>query len=167
MLKKIFIGVGILVLLGLVGLGGYWYLHKTPKDTQSSNSTIFPNGLTNASSNTGKGSIRPVPAESSDSPISSGENAEPRLFQIHDKPVVSAISFIRQNNPYVRFMEQGSGNVFEYNFNTKQKVRISNTSIPEIGDAVWSTQGSTIAFRYEQDSTMHAAIGILASSTEE
>ena len=95
------------------------------------------------------------------------EPYEPTLFQIHDKPIVSFVVFSRDTFSYVRFIEQGSGHVYEYNFDTKQKIRISNTSIPQIETAVWSKDGNTVAFQYLENGSVKSAIGDLATTSTE
>jgi|GEM_PF-6445746 len=168
-IKKIasWIGLALLVVL-VIFMSYYWYSHRSGPNTQDSlNGNPFPGGTSNSAANGAGGTVRPPPTINENGEILPTAESESRLFQIHDMPIVSAVAFMRQNIPFARFMEQGSGNVFEYNFDTKQKVRISNTSIPEIGEARWSANGTTIAFRYEQDNSIRTAIGLLASSTEE
>ena len=96
-----------------------------------------------------------------------GTAYEPTLFQIHDKPIVSFVVFTRDGFSYARFIEQGSGHVYEYNFDSKQKIRISNTSIPQIETAAWSKDGNTVAFQYLENGTVKSAIGDLATTSTE
>lgn len=92
---------------------------------------------------------------------------EPKLFQIHDRPIVNFVVLNRAGHTYARFIEQGSGHVYEYDFATKAKIRISNTSVPGIQSATWAQDGNTVAFQYLEDGVVRTAVGTLtASSTE-
>lgn len=101
-----------------------------------------------------------------------GDNAPPnsteqRLFQIHDRPVVSSVLFIRSGDVYARFIEEGSGHVYEYDLRNRRGYRISNTSIPQITEALWSQDATVVAFRYEDGGILKAAVGELSTTTEE
>lgn len=148
------------LIVALLAIYFFFYRRATPVLTDDQG-TPFPQGTIVSSSTI---DFRPPPVET---PAPIGAATEPRLFQIHDNPIVSAVSFLRKNVPYVRFIEQGSGHVYEYNFVTKQKVRISNTSVPQIGAAIWAADGSALVFRYEQDGVVKSAVGLLASSSPE
>lgn len=145
--------------LAVIGLF-YWYFSRsTPTSTQTD--TNLPRGTVDTSSG---GSVR-TPATEAGGDAQDGSSQEPFLFLIHDKPIVSSVTFMRKTGPVVRFMEQGSGNVYEYDFTSKQKARVSNTSIPQIARAVWSVDGSVVAFQYSENDVVHTAVGYLASTT--
>ena len=64
-------------------------------------------------------------------------------------------------------MEAGTGHVYEHDASTGKKVRISNTSIPQISTVVWSQNGNTLALQYAEGGTVKTAVGELATSSEE
>lgn len=149
---------GIAVLL-IVGTLLYSLFFK--QSTSGTNTGgIFPAGDTR----TGANSTDRNGQSSSDSQ-NSGDNAS--LFQMHDRPVVSSVLFTRGADTYARFMEQGSGHVYEYDMKNRREYRISNTSVPQIAEAFWSQDGTVVAFRYEDGGTLKAAVGELATTTEE
>ena len=159
-IKKILFFGAIAAAIALIAFGIYFFFFsKNPTTGTGSN---LPSGNSQGRLPT---DVRPAPGETE---TPSGQvQTEPRLFSVHDKPVVSAVSFIRNKVSFTRFVEQGSGHVYEYNFKTKAKVRISNTSIPQIAEALWSSDGNTLVFRYEESGVVHTAVGSLSTTTEE
>ena len=149
------------ILLGLLVLWGlwYWYTHRSPTQTNGSADNL---PRTTIDSGMVGGTVRnPTETGGAEDAVPN----EPVLFQIHDKPILSAVTLLKKEGPTVRFMEQGSGNVFDYNFANKQKIRVSNTSIPQIGAATWSADGHVVAFQYLDGDSVHTAVGLLASTT--
>lgn len=149
-----------LIIVGLLLFFGYRYFFLpkvTPTDTSllpgtGGNTGLLPTTVTpNQNQNSAEGTTLP----------------DPTLFQIHDKPTVGFVVFTRGTNSYVRFIEQGSGHVYEYNFDAKQKIRISNTSIPKIQTASFAKNGNSVAFQYLENGVTRSGIGQLATTSEE
>lgn len=162
--RKTLIAIGIGVLTLIILVSGYFFLHRsTPTQTGG---TLPSNPSSNTGTISSNGSIGQQQT-AGDTQSGSTSGGEPALFQIHDKPIVSFVLFTRDGGTFTRFMEQGSGNVFEYNVGTKEKKRTSNTSIPQIGSAVWSRNGNTVVFQYVESGILKTAIGELATSSVE
>ena len=71
------------------------------------------------------------------------ENQEiPRLRKISNEPVAGAVAFLRGTTTIVRFVEKGTGNVYEASSANKQVGRLTNTTIPQIVNALWLQDGS-------------------------
>lgn len=150
-------GLAVLLVLGTLA---YSVFFRTPSGTSQ------PNGQLPA------GEGRTIGSTGGETPAGEGEPStgspsEPVLSQLHDKPVVSSVVFSRASRLYARFMEEGTGHVYEYDIAEKKPYRISNTSVPKIQEAFWSTDGSVVAFRYEDGGVLKAAVAELATTTTE
>jgi len=81
----------------------------------------------------------------------------PRLRQVTDSPVVTATLFpVRvpgresQNYTNIRYVEQGTGHVYDGRTNTLNVERLSNTTIPRITEGFF-TSSSTVLLRYRDN----------------
>lgn len=157
--KQILLLVVGLLFVSLLLFVGYYYFFKTPAATEPAG--LIPN------TSQGGGLPTSVPTQTRPSGTGSGTEAEPTLFQIHEKPLVSFVIFVRGASTFARYIEQGSGHVYEYNFDAKQEVRVSNTSIPYIQTASWAKDGNTVAFQYLEGGSIRTAVGELATTSTE
>ncbi len=66
----------------------------------------------------------------------------PKIRKISGEPVAGAIIFDSGTTTIVRFVEKGTGNVYEARSNSLEVKRLTNTTIPKIIRAVWLTNGS-------------------------
>lgn len=155
----LYIALGLIV-VGLLLFYGYRYFFL-PKVSPTDNS-LLPS--TTGTSSGFPTNVTPKPNQNNEEGVSA---PEPTLFQIHDKPTVGFVVFNRGLNSFARFIEQGSGHVYEYNFDSKEKRRISNTSIPKIQTASFAKDGNTVAFQYLESGVIRSGIGQLATTSEE
>ena len=140
MTKKILLIIGILVIIGVATyliLGG-----TTQKEGGSGGEFSFgdflPFGKSDniSQNNTAEGSTQGSTLENITSqPI-------PRLRKISSEPVAGAIIFNTGTTSIVRFIEKGTGNVYETNSSTTAIQRLTNTTIPKIIRAYWLPNGS-------------------------
>ncbi|HEY4511034.1 MAG TPA: hypothetical protein VJG29_01530 [Candidatus Paceibacterota bacterium] len=157
--------VFVLGLLGLiiVGFGIFFFLwlRAQPADTSSGQGVLggFFGGRTVTPERI------PIPREEEGSAV---PDTRQTLFLIHDKPVAGFVSFERGAEPFVRFAERETGHVYEFSFETGEKVRLSGTTVPAVTEALFSGNGEIALFRYlEDDSSVRNAVGILpATSTD-
>lgn len=157
--KPVLWALASLAVLIVLGTFAYSLFFRSPSSTPSP-SGEFPGG----EGRTVEGGGTPV----GESPAQEGgAGVELRLALLHEKPVVSSVVFSRGGRLYARFMEEGTGHVYEYDVADKQTYRISNTSVPKIQEAFWSTDGNSVAFRYEDGGALKAATAELATSTAE
>lgn len=156
--KQIVWGIAAAALLLVISTLVYSLFFRDPK-TDSTDPGAFPSG-------DGR-TIVPPGANNGSAQNGSSSDAPQALFQMHDRAVISSVMFLRGNEPYARFMEQGSGHVYEYDLKNKRSYRISNTSVPQIQEALWAQNGNVVAFRYEDGGILKAAVGELSTTTEE
>ncbi len=94
------------------------------------------------------------------------------FFRLSDTPVSGSIIIERDDTPMVRFVERATGHVFESNLATGEKVRIINTTRPQIYTALWREDGAGFLERTvinNSDLTTNTSISLTApkgTSTE-
>lgn len=84
----------------------------------------------------------PVRTDSEGTPITNTLGPVPRLRKISSEPVAGAVIFNQGTTSIVRFVEKGTGNVYEVSSNSTEKRRLTNTTIPKITRAFWLPLGS-------------------------
>ena len=78
-----------------------------------------------------------------ENPITTEDNGEvARLRKISSEPVAGYSIFNNGSTTVVRFVEKGTGNVYEANSSTTKIDRLTNTTIPKIIRAFWLPNGS-------------------------
>ncbi len=161
--------------LSLVGL--------KEKDKNSNGTTtdgtgnIFPSG-NNSSNNDDTDTATDIDFgfSSSASDISQGSSSSsvfeaelPILRQISDSPVAGGISFKRNDFTIIRFVDRGTGHIFETNDRSLENTMISNTTIPKVPEAVWTQNGQTVVLRYldENNGILSFSANILTATTSQ
>lgn len=71
---------------------------------------------------------------------------EETLFQISRNPVAGA-SF-KMGTSTVLFVERETGNIHSFSFETREKARLTNATLPRLQEALFSASGSRVALRY-------------------
>lgn len=150
MSKKTF--TKIIVLLVVVALAvfvWFFFFRKSPDGTAPGNDflrNLFPFG--------DRGITIPEP-ETPD--INLGKPTTPtpggiaRLRKLHDRPVSGAVVFNDSVETKIRFVERATGHIFETYAFRLDKLRLSNTTIPKIYEALWSNTGTELLMRYLKD----------------
>ena len=140
----------IITMLLAAGLFYFWnkYIKKpTPTQTTENPADTFPFGggeNTQTTSNT----------SNNDGQSSMGNEAEmPILRQISDKPVAGGIAFQNGSSTVIRYVERGTGHIVETTDDSLESVKISNTTIPKVPQAIWSPNGQSVIMRYIKDGT--------------
>lgn len=93
----------------------------------------------------------------------------PILRRISDSPVAGGISFKRNDFTIIRFVDRGTGHIFETNDQSLENIMISNTTIPKVPEAVWTRNGQTVIFRYldENNDILSFSANILTATTSQ
>jgi hypothetical protein len=144
MTKKILLILGILI---IIGIAIFLIFGLRPQAGGGGNGVGFsimdylPFGRDNTPSTTDKGPDNT--ASSTSNTIDTGEEQPvPRLRKISTEPVAGAAIFNMGTTSVVRFVEKGTGNVYEARSDSSVITRLTNTTIPKIIRAYWLPNGS-------------------------
>lgn len=92
----------------------------------------------------------------------------PRLRQLSTAPSAGIVAFGSGTDTVVRFMERATGHIYETAMSSTETVKISNTTLPKIHEALWGSDGSRLLIRYLKDGSVRTFYAqISASSTPE
>jgi len=139
--------ITVTVVVGII-FGIYFFNNKTTTTTSTSTTTapigFFPFGTNN----------NEQPATSTQSIVATSTNTEslPRLRQITNSPTAGIIALGTNSSSTARYTERATGHIYEAFLKTGEIVRLSNTTIPKIYEAVWNPVGASTIFRYLTDS---------------
>lgn len=162
--KKILWGVVILLFIA-AGAFAYWYFNQKPESggLETGGGTFPELGDTGGF---GTGEIGEGDGVLGD--FGAGEEG-PRLRQLTTEPVAGAVIFSRGGETLVRWAERGTGHFFEEGVDEQTPKRISNQTIPEIGEALWRPDGFGVIVRYAKEvggtpslESFYASVGVAA-----
>lgn len=146
MSKKILLIVGILVIIGVVL---FLILGSKPQTAGESRvgfsiRDYLPFGKSSNSGTNGTTTPKTTDSNTKTNEPSNLAVSEPvpRLRKISNEPVAGAVIFNTGTTSVVRFIEKGTGNVYETNSNSVKITRLTNTTIPKIIRAFWLPNGS-------------------------
>lgn len=145
--------------------GGYIYLYiskdapvKEESDRNDGLGSLFPFGDRSASVPQGVTSSTTVELTKSEvSPI-------PDLRQLSLVPIAGATSFRNGSSTAIRYMERGTGHIYEAYGESLTQIRISNKTIPKVYEAVWGNNGNSVLMRFlDEEDNIRTFSGELVS----
>lgn len=145
-MKKILLIVGIILIIGIV----IFFMFGMRGSQQEGESRIgfslqefFPFGRSGDSSTTTTENTFPINENESFGGSETDENKPiPRLRKLSGEPVAGSIMFNVGTTSVVRFIEKGTGNVYEARSDSNKIERLTNTTIPKIIRAFWLPNGT-------------------------
>ncbi len=161
-MKKILITILVLIVLGIVGEGLYWYFYvlnpskDKPAKVVSSLDTGFSTFGDNKTSQNTESDASKDKQESTTTEevvVDNSAYTVPKLHQISTTPVAGYVTSSTASSSSVRFVERGTGHVFEANNLSSVVRKISNTTLPKIYDAFGNNNGSQYVVRYLQENS--------------
>lgn len=139
-MKKIyFIIIGGLILSGLLGFWVYSFLYGSPDNDSSFFTDLGIFGQNNTED------ITPLPDIVPEPPVVDIPR-EP-LRQLTEKPVVGMRMIETGSSSIMRFIEAGTGHIYDIDMVTGQESRISQISVPNASEGEISPSGDYIAVR--------------------
>jgi len=150
MTKKILLIIGILVIIGVAA----FLIFGSRAQTESGESRVgfsirdfLPFGSSEDSTNTDTTDTTitdtsGIGLNNEPFPTQTNEIVVPRLRKISKEPVAGAVIYNVGTTSVVRFVEKGTGNVYEVNSSTTVIHRLTNTTIPKIVRALWLPNAS-------------------------
>ncbi len=135
-MKKTWVIVGSVLLIILLLGGAWWYLLMNGRPESLSG---IPNPFGSFGGSNTFNPSQPI----EENPVT-GMSTTGALRKISMTPVAGAALFEQNNSTKVRFVERGTGHIFEIDPASGNNVRIANTTIPRTTEAIWSPQGSRV-----------------------
>ncbi len=151
--KSIILILGGIIVILIIAL--YFYFRTStvapvPVNNIPDTSTGF--GNTSANINTSNGNGFGTSSNSSGTLVNSS-TTQAQLKQIFSEPNAGAVIFKSGGEEKIRLVEKSNGHIQEASFVSSQVVRISNTTIPKIYEALWDKTGGKVVLRYIKDET--------------
>ena len=163
MRKSTFIII-IIIILALIGFGMYWFFYTntpstgntTSSDTNSFLGSIWPFG---------RGTVSPTTApQSTNKPTNNNTGTStnpnttkvqkmPKLRQLSNTPVSGMSASSTASSTIVRFVDRGTGHIFQANDLNMAINEISNTTLPKIYESYWDKSLTVSVLRYLNDTT--------------
>ncbi|MBN2094078.1 MAG: hypothetical protein JW740_01780 [Candidatus Zambryskibacteria bacterium] len=147
MMKKTLLIIGILIIIGAVV---FLVLGQKPQDEEGDNRVGFsirdylPFGKNDEDINQDLFDeyLNNQTDIGSDSQNYLNYGPVPKLRKVSEEPVAGAVVFNIGTTSVVRFVEKGTGNVYEVKSDSNRVDRLTNTTIPKIIRAFWLPDGS-------------------------
>ncbi|PIT90858.1 hypothetical protein COU17_03640 [Candidatus Kaiserbacteria bacterium CG10_big_fil_rev_8_21_14_0_10_49_17] len=136
----------VLVIATLMIIGGYaaylFIFSKKTADTPIGGGVISGNGGVFTFD-----SVEPFLNEDANDPFLALSET-PRLRQISATPVAGATVFSRGDDIVYRYVERATGHIFETTSESFAQTRVSNTTIPQVYNAVFVENGNGVIMQY-------------------
>ena len=153
-MKKALYTITTIIILALIAAGiYYWFFYSKvpPQNTDGNNIDTGFNPLTNGGLPGNNGNQTGNNDNVDNTNNNQTNNAEfklPKLRQISSAPVAGYIASSTASSSVVRFVDRGTGHVYEANNISESITKISNTTLPKIYEAYSNKNGTNFLFRY-------------------
>ena len=150
MAKKLIIII-LFILVAAAALG-YWFLFRThlaasPTSTYSSNGTgggsFTPFGANGSGTNGNSGTVSNPPQNGNSPSVA----VIPILRHISLFPIGGMVASSTPSTTVIRYVDRGSGHIYETTSDTLNTQEISNTTVPQIYETYWNGNASAFIFR--------------------
>lgn len=153
MKRSLIITIGILIILAIMGMWGYLMLYGAPKETRE----VFTNlGFSS------KGNIptRVIDVENIQNQGTNLSLTGSALQQLSTR-AVAGFGFVEDSDTKIRYVEKGTGHLYEINTKESTENQISLTTIPKIAEAVFSPDGETVVLTSYEGYEKKVTLGTL------
>jgi hypothetical protein len=150
MSKKISYSIIIILILAILGGFAYFffYLNK-PAPTGSAISgqnpfTPFGGGGINGSQGNNNGGTSNVSSSTNNGQV----YQYPKVREIWPTPIGGFVASTTASSTFVRFVDRGTGYIYDMNMASATPANISNTTVPLVYESYWNSNGTSGIFRY-------------------
>lgn len=160
MRRPFIITTGIVLLLFVLGLWVYLILYGTPKQT----SEVFTNLGFLPKSEISESTVPLVKAQKEEGTrlALGGSN----LQQLSTRSVAGFV-FSSTTANLLRYVEQGTGHVYEINLDKGTEAQISLVTLPQTIEALFSPNAQTVVFISNKNNATHISVGTIPNQREE
>ena len=174
-MKKSTLTIIILIILALAGIAlYYWYFFMNVPSTNT-DITIEESGgfnplnvnpISNTNSQQDNSTIEEITATTTEDT----SVLMPKLRLLSQEPVAGVYASTTKDKTIIRFVDRGTGHIYEANDLSMNVEKISNTTLPKIYEAYWNKNLNALVLRYLKDNTdlitnFYAELRTVASST--
>ena len=154
-MKKILIALGALIILIVLGMGGFWYYsHRSQIQTN-------PQGIGASAAFPSNAAHKDIPPADTASSTAHMLASEPLLRQVTTRSIAGAMLIVRDGVAFARYAERGTGYVYEVNLSSRSEDRVSNTTQRQVTGAVFSREGTRVAFTRLGNTGTEIAVGTI------
>lgn len=154
MKKIILISTGVLLLFSTVGLWYYLFFFGVQGDGEN----IF--------TNFGIGGNAPEFTEDTTATIADDvEVVVPEatgVLRVLSRKSIAGMTFV--NETTARFVERGTGHIYDIDLNSGTETQVSNTTLPKASNATFASSGNSVAITYEKDGEERIMVGTIAKN---
>jgi len=150
MSKKLIYTITALLFITLVVLVGYYFSTRGKAGTDSGIPNIFKNFFPFGGDSVTYNSTT-TPVQNTDEPIDEPVDFVKKLRKLSTEPVAGAGILDVKAGSVVRYIEKATGHIYEVELFSPRQGRISNTTIPQVYDAVWGNKNNSLVARYLKD----------------
>ncbi|MFT5849384.1 MAG: hypothetical protein ACI9H6_000191 [Patiriisocius sp.] len=153
--RALIITIGIVIIILVLAVWVYLMLFGTPKGTGE----VFTNLGFELSS---QGTTIQTPEPDNILPDVIVDTQTAALRQLTTRPVAGFTFASTTFGQTVRYVERGTGHIYEINLDTGIETPLSRTTVPKVSEAVFSPGGETIALTSYNQYTPEVFVGTLA-----
>jgi hypothetical protein len=155
--RKLFYSIIAIVIIAILGIAAYFlfYLNRpAPAGNSGANQSggsFNPFGSNGSGANNGTGSQN-TNGTSGNNTGSNVNNAQtfqwPKIREIWQTPIGGFIASSTASSTFVRFVDRGTGFIYDMNVASATPVQISNTTVPLVYQSYWGSNAMSGIFRY-------------------
>ena len=154
-MKKALYIITIIVVLALIAAGVYYWFFYSKVPQQDTNGISIDNGFNpitsgNLPTNTNNQTVNNGDTENNNTEQNTNneEFKLPKLRQISSAPVAGYVASSTASSSLVRFVDRGTGHIYEAESISDKINKISNTTLPKIYEAYGNKNGTNFILRY-------------------
>ena len=154
-MKKALYIITTIVILTLIGFGVYYWFFYSKVPPQNPDENVIDTGFKPiGNGNLSGGNGDQTGSESNVDNTNNNQNSEtsvyklPKLRQISSAPVAGYVASTTASSSLVRFVDRGTGHVYEADNLSDKVIKISNTTLPKIYEAYSNKNGTNFVLRY-------------------
>lgn len=156
-MKKLLV---IILIISVIAGAGYYWLSSQQETVIDTDGNVVP-GTSIFSPFNRSGTIDQTPEPSTDNTnteepiitVDTGPYNPPKLRQLSSTPVAGVSASSTATTSVVRFMDRGTGHVYEADNVSEEIIKISNTTLPKIYETYWNKNLTALVSRYLRDET--------------
>lgn len=146
--KIILLTVAIIIIVSVIIYFWKVYVDRETLRKQTLEETTDP-----FSAGKGGGENTNFKNKTASSGIPAEERELPILRQISNIPTAGGIAFKQSDLLIIRYVDRGTGHIYETTDKSLEETKISNSTIPKVVESIWAPNGQSVIMRYIKEGT--------------